>query len=223
LSDQFVALPDDKWHIIYSGDQADADLFHTSFESYTGWHVDGLELAADLLLSPIQIQALPDIPRFRVEVDAPATSKSVTFTIAGYRDLLSFVDEQAAGHKAKPGQAQVTPLPELMSMELAGSEFRLSMNGAAHYTKGNPYATIGTGNHEPEPFERELTRSNMTAIARTLLDYEVEAQGSFIDTEDLIDACLRLQADLDGDLVTITIPTRSEQVRNSFTVELEAA
>lgn len=223
LSEQFVVLPNDEWHLLYSGVQkADADLFRDSFAEYENWRVNGLTIIADQLVTPLAFHPLPDIPTFRIEAELAATNKDVTLTRDGMRSLLAFIEEQRKGRKPKAGQAVRHPLPELMSIAVENDELRLSFKGAASFSRKNTYAAVGTSKHEPAKRKREFAHTTMTRIARAMLDFEFDATGSFLD-HDTTDACLRLHGDLDGDLLTVTIPTRETEVRNLFTTELRAA
>jgi len=223
LSEQFVALPNDEWHLLYSGVQkADADLFRDSFAEYENWRVNGLTIEADQLSTPLAFHPLPDIPTFRIEADLAPTGKDMTLSRNGMRSLLAFIEEQRKGRKPKAGQAVRHPLPELMSIAVDNDELRFSFKGAASFSRHNTYAAVGTSKHEPAKRKRELAHTMMTRIARAMLDFDFDATGSFLD-HDTTDACLRLNGDLGGDLLTITIPTRESEVRNLFTTELMAA
>lgn len=223
LSEQFVVLPNDEWHLLYSGVQkADADLFRDSFAKYENWRVNGLTIEADQLSTPLAFHPLPDIPTFRIEADLAPTGKDVTLSRDGMRSLLAFIEEQRKGRKPKAGQAVRHSLPELMSIAVENDELRLSFKGAASFSRHNSHAVVGTSKHEPAKRKRELAHTMMTRIARTMLDFDFDATGSFLD-HDTTDACLRLHGDLDGDLLTLTIPTRESEVRNLFTQDLKAA
>ncbi len=223
LSEQFVVLPNDDWHLLFSGVQkADADLFRDSFAEYGNWRVSGLTIEADLLATPLAFHPLPDIPTFRIEADLAPTGKDVTLTRDGMRTLLAFIEEQRKGRKPKAGQAVRHSLPELMSIAVESDELRLSFKGAASFSRQNTYAAVGTSKHEPAKRKRELAHTMMTRVARAMLDFDFDITGSFLD-HDTPDACLQLNADLNGDLLTLTIPTRESEVRNLFTQDLKAA
>jgi len=223
LSEQFVVLPDEEWRLLYSGVQkADADLFRDSFGEYENWRINGLTIEADQLLTPLAFHPLPDIPTFRIEAELAPTKKDMTLSRDGMRNLLAFIEEQRKGRKPKAGQAVRHSLPELMSIAKDGDELRLSFKGAASFSRRNTYAAVGTTDYEPPKRKRELAHTMMTRVARAMLDFDFDVTGSFLD-HDTPDACLRLNGDLGGDLLTLTIPTRESEVRNLFTQDLKAA
>ncbi len=216
-------LPLDECFILYSavkdevagyGFNSAAELFHRAFAEHSNWRLQGTSLIADDLAFPVALLPLAEDHSFRVADDLPATGKTFAIKRAGMDALLAYIDAEATKAKPVRGAKQVRAMPERMEMEDAPGEFRLRSVGS----KGD--VLIGTSNHALEPELRELAYADLQRVAKAFIAYEADATGYFLDGQ-TNDACVRFDADIGGDQLTIIIPTRSDEVRNRFRVPLE--
>ena len=219
------ALPLDEYFVLYSaiktaGDEygldGAAELFHQSFAEHANWAVQGTTLVADDLAFPITLQPLADDHSFRVADDLPATSKTFTVDRAGMTALLAYIDAEAIKAKPAKGAKQAYAMDELMEMEDAPGEFRLRSVGSTDDV------LIGTSNHTLAPEMCDLAYADLQRVAQALTAYEVDADGYFLDGQ-TDDACVRFDAEIGSDQLTIIVPTRFGEVRNRFRVPLETA
>lgn len=218
LAGHLEGIPADDWVTL---DSEGAALFLSAFAEHENWRIEGAAIIADGLTGGIPYGPLPDGRTFRVPRDEPATSKTLAITHHGMRDALDFIADQENGHKPSASNTkQYLPMPPLMAVQLDEGQLRLSVLNAPRYAiKHAPFAVVGTSNHEPEPMDRELAVADVRRLATALTNYEADATGCFVDTE-VEDACLRMEADLNGDVLHVNIPMRDGESSNDFCCDL---
>jgi hypothetical protein len=183
---------------------SEAAYFRDSFADHEGWtfSVGGeIDLCADGLASPIKAVPLADRRGYRVGQSPADSTQRIRVAQALLPSLRRFLDDRRAENDRLNGtRKEKLSFTPTLRIQIEGGELLIGipkMLGTA--------ISFGETAPDRDLDQRAIGTADIERLIDTLIPYETDIEGAFLDT-DVADAALCFDVPFDDDRLSITIP-----------------
>jgi hypothetical protein len=183
----------------------DARTFHSLFEQHECWQITDDTLTAAKLEAKIQLGKPAANQDYRAGIVDYLHAKPLSVPQESLVGIKAYLDGRRADNaRFNKSRSQNVPFPSELALAIRNGD--LSVRLAAEKGEAATKTALGSASPDRPLAERPLAVADMERLIDTLIPYETDLIGGFIDNDGVEDAAICLELAVGADKMTITLP-----------------